>query len=323
MSVAGEDRPGVLATVKKRRWILVLVVVLSILAALPFALSTPSEYESSTQVLIPASDPVSINGNDVSRIPVQLAAWAKAGLAQNVSRSLGDRGAGLRSVTAVQLREQDLWLVTALANSASVAQQGVSAGANALIDRSNALAEGMIEDLSSEGTTKLTELNRTIASLSFRFHALQQQEQALSRKIVQLRKSGAPSQLSAATTQLQALREDRQRIGAELSLEKGERSAYPALIQSAVGNFEQRKAASSLIAPAPLGTRSAPARLATTIGLAVLAGLVVGLLLALWIERRSDRRARPRDASVHPVAPNETQERLNRPALQRSERRDA
>jgi len=306
---ADEGRPGILAIVKRRRFLLALVVVVSVLAALPFALSVPAQYQSSAQVLIPASDPVSMGTNDVSRVSLQLAAYATAGLPQDVSRSVGDRAAsGLRSVTAVQLRDQDLWLVTALADSPATAQQSVTVAVQSLITHSNDLAETMVRSLESNVAPSLAQLNRTISMLSSRILQIQQRERALSRKIVHLRQSGTPGRVPAVRTKLQALRDRRLADAATLDLAKGKRDAYPGMVQTAFTTLQERIAASAVISPPPPGKRSAPVGLVATIGLAVLAGLVVGLLLVLLIERRSYRRARVRDASLSPVAPREMHE---------------
>jgi hypothetical protein len=247
--------------------------------------------------------------NDVSRVSLQLAAYATAGLARDVSLSLGDQAAaGLRSVTAVQLRDQDLWLVTALADSASVAQRAVSVAVQTLITRSNDLAETMVRSLASNVAPSLARLSRSISMLSSRILRFQQVERALSRKIVHLRKSGTTDDVLAARTKLRALRSRRLADAVTLDLKKGKRSAYPRLLQTAFGTFQERIAASAVISPPPLGKRSAPVGLVATIGLAVLAGLLVGVFLVLLIERRSYRRARAIDGSFSPVAPPETHE---------------
>ena len=177
MTVADEGRLGILGTVRKRRLVLALVVVISVLAALPFALSVPPQYESSAQVLIPASDPISMGGNGVSRVSLELAAYASSSLAQDVRGSLGDQAAGLRSITAVSLRDQDTWLVTGLGSSPTVAQRAVSVAAQALISRSNDLAETMVRSLAANVTPALARLDLTMSTLSSRIVSLQQKRE--------------------------------------------------------------------------------------------------------------------------------------------------
>lgn len=296
MTVADTGRPGILATVKKRRLILFLVVVISVIAALPFALSVPPQYQSSAQVLIPASDPISMGGNSVSRVSLELAAYASSDLEQDVRASLGDQAAGLHSMTAVPLRDQDTWLVTALGNSPSVAQQAVSVGAQTLIKRSNELAESMVRDLASTVAPTLAQLNLTISSLASRIREIQQREAELTRRIQQLQRSGGVG-VAALRTKLVALHAQRRAESASLDLQKSKRGAYPGMVQGAYQTLQERIAASAVISPPPPGRRSAPVGLVATVGIAVLAGLLVGIFLIMLIERRSYRRRRRIDGS--------------------------
>ena len=309
MTVADEGRLGILGTVRKRRLVLALVVVISVLAALPFALSVPPQYESSAQVLIPASDPISMGGNGVSRVSLELAAYASSSLAQDVRGSLGDQAAGLRSITAVSLRDQDTWLVTGLGSSPTVAQRAVSVAAQALISRSNDLAETMVRSLAANVTPALARLDLTMSTLSSRIVSLQQRERALSRKIARLRQSGTTDGVLALQTKLGELRTQRRQDAVSLDLARSKSSAYPGMMQTAYESLQQRIAASAVISPPPLGKRSAPVGLVATIGLAVLAGLLVGVFLILLIERRSYRRARRIDgSSVSAIGRTETDE---------------
>ena len=309
MNVSDEGRLGILATVKKRRLILALVVVISVVVALPFALSVPPQYQSSAQVLIPASDPISMSGNAVSRVYLELAAYANAGLSQDVRASLGDQAAGLRSIDAVPLRDQDTWLVTGLAASPAVAQQAVSVAAQTLINRSNDLAGTMVRDLASTVTPFLARLDLTISTLSARILQTQQREAALNQKIRQLKRSGDISGIPALRTKLAELRIQRRTDAVALDLKKSKRGAYPGMVTSAYKTLQERISASAVISPPPLGRRSAPVGLVATIGLAALAGLLVGLFLILLIERRSYRRARRIDgSSFAAVTPAEAHE---------------
>jgi len=306
MTRADEGRLGVWATVKKRRLLLILVVVISVVVSLPFALSAPPQYQSSAQILIPASDPISMGGNAVSRVSLELASYASSGLEQDVKVSLGDQAAGLRDLHAVPLRDQDTWLVTALADSPALAQQAVSVASQTLITHSNELAADMVRSLASSVTPTLSQVDLAISTLTTRIMQIEQQERALSRRIDHLEKSGTTAGVSALRAKLETLHAHHRTDAVTLDLERSKRDAYPGMVQSAYQSLQARMTSTAVISPPPLGRRAAPVGLVATVALAALAGLVVGLLLIMLVERRSRRRAQRIDgAAFSAVTPKE------------------
>lgn len=280
--------------VRRRWWALLAAVVVSAGVALPLALSAPSEYVSQAEVLIPASDPVATKTTQVSAIAIQLGAYANKALGEQVRSTLGPQASAIHSVAAVQQRSEDVYLVTATASIGSVAERAVDEASTSLIDRSNELALEQVQRLEDDVESNVQDLTQELVTLGADRREYARSIALYWERVVSLQV--APFTI-ADRAEIQELRERLKRLRAAHSLTSSQirvlvskRDAIQTLVEDATQRYLERRTASIMISPPSASDDTVRARIISTVGLAVLAGLIVSFLTILVIERWSRRR---------------------------------
>jgi hypothetical protein len=287
---------GITGLIWKHRIILLIATLTSAAVTVPFTLRGESTYESQMTVLIPYGDPLSQSMQQSSGVTVRLLDFADGGeLGTAVREALGSEVEDLISVSADQQRAQDLYTVSAVARSSSVAQDAAAAAAQALIDRSNELAAGQVERLRARVVDELAPLDEQRAAL------IQEQvarETQIDQTTVALRKfqrqlasssgdnAALEQQIEELSARLRALQLEQDRTDGQLALLESEQAYLSGLVEEATQAQLAREAAST-----PLSSPSRPQtndskQVVETVGLALATGLIWASLVLVWLERR-------------------------------------
>ncbi len=277
------------AWAKERRRILMAAALLSALVALPFALTASPEFRSDGRVLIPASDVVSTESRQTSALEIRIDGYARSALAGDTRDSLGSHGSGLRSVTALRLKDEDLYLITVSATSASLAREAAEVAADVLLDASDAFAEDQVASLRGEARPQITELtDRLIAN--------EDERRQLATKLAGLKDNldglrEGPSTQAAVIARLQGKKDKTEAAIETLQSDHAFLTDRREGLQDTVADAErdllERQSVSVLVAGPTEAQRAAPTRTLVTVAIGVLIGLAVAVLVLLVIERRA------------------------------------
>lgn len=318
-SATTDRHTSTIGLVWRHRWILLVSLVFSVAGTLPFALSGKATYQSSGTVLIPSGDPVAVTNTQTSAVDTRLNAFSHGQtLLEAVRSRMGAAANGLISVTTGQQRAGDLYSLTATAKSSQVARDAVSAGALALIDESNSLTAAQVAQLRTQVNDQMLPLEQQRGALVKR---VLNQKAAIHQTQVQLKQveNDIPKSSGAARGALQeqanelstTLRDEQvelDRLNARVAFIESNQGQLTDLVQGAVQIQLTRKAASTLLSAPSAPSTDSSRRVVQTIGLAVLAGLVMATLVVIWLERRrlvpaSDHTTQGREPPGAPSPP--------------------
>jgi hypothetical protein len=294
----------------KWRWVLLAAVIVSAGVGVWFALEAPPDYTSEAEVLIPATDPVTTRTTQISAITMQLQDYAQRGLGDTVRSALGPEAPSLQSVTAVQDRTEDIYVITAHASVPSVAERAAAGAAEALIGRSNDLAEQQVDRLKQEAATDARPLAERLVDLKDRRRRLVTAIAAARREAnPQAAPLGGGGTPQAASKRLERLRAAKSRVESRIRFVTSRSDALVTLGEEATQQSIERRAASTLVTPPSAATSTVRARLVSTVGLALLVGLSVAFMTILAIEELARRRRRG-TGMIPPRPPHEQQREL-------------
>lgn len=250
----GETRPADLRDYAqilwRRKWYVVLAVIVAVGASLAVAKKSAKLYSASAQVLVPSNS----GGSDSNSISTEIAILESGAVQQVVSKTLPDTG----TVTASQVGESALISVTSEAAEAKLAAKQANAWASAYVQYRQAQERNAV--LASNGI-----LEQQIATLQQQINQLDGQLQSLPttgsvQAEVQTRRNSLVDQQSALQAQINQA--EAQTPGATLA---------PAILTAAVPPSK------------PTGT-SLPQAGIEGLG----AGLLVGVALAFLFEYLDD-----------------------------------
>lgn len=310
MTTTSGETSGLGSLAWKWRWVLLVAVIVSSGVGVLFALQAPPEYTSQAEVLIPASDPVTTRTTQVSAITIQLRDYAQRGLGDTVRAALGTEASALQSVTAVQDRTEDIYVITADASDGSVAERAAAGAAEALIGRSNDLAQQQVERLKQEAAVEGRTLTEQLVALDARHRRLVAEIVATRQRLKAQAAAppGGDGTAQASSSRLKRLRAERSRLESRMGLVDSRRDALGTLGEQAHERYLERKAASTLVTPPSAAASTVRTRLVSTVGLALLAGLAVAFMTILAIEELGRRRRRR--AGIMPSRPPREQRGL-------------
>jgi chromosome segregation ATPase len=269
--------------------VLVAAAVISALVALPLALAAPSQFHSEGRVLIPASDVVTTEDRQSSVLAIQIEEQARAGLLGATREALGLQGSRVRSVTAVRLKDDDVYLITVSANSAALARRAVVVASDLLIATSDRLAAEQVASLRSQARRAISDLTDRIVANEDERRKLTTRLAGLNRDLERLREG--PSGHAARIAQLQRKKE---RVVAEIGILDADRSFLSSrrgeledTVVDAERDLVKRESVSQLVAGPSQAGRAAPTRAVVTVAMGTLLGLSVAVIVLLVLERRS------------------------------------
>ncbi|MFN2489106.1 MAG: alkaline phosphatase family protein [Actinomycetota bacterium] len=272
----------------KRRWVVLLGALVSVVVAIPSLSSTPKGYTSEGEVYIPNLDPVAdVSSRDTSSSTVILASYGGGELDADVRDKLGSVGPELVSVSASQDRDLAFFTVSAEARSPEVAREAVSLGSTALIEESDALVEEQIQQLSDRVTAELQPLQEEQAMLEASLREVEVDTDALEERIDTLEADVlSGDRVDALRDRLQDREIRASRLNSQIDVLEAERLGFADLIRSANSTRVVRAATSRVIGGPSTPETTRTEHIIQTVALALLVGLVVAALIIMWLDRR-------------------------------------
>jgi uncharacterized protein involved in exopolysaccharide biosynthesis len=291
MSTQARAGSGVLAWARRHHRVLIGAVVISAVVAIPFALSTPSEYTSQARVLVPAEDTVSTGSGQTSAIALALVDYLDHGFAGDVQDALGDRAAEVETITGVQLRDEDLYLVTVSTNSSEDVRDAVLVATDTLMVRASELAADQTVRLREQARLRTEELNDQIVALEAEQQRVATELAGAKDDLADARSGGTAAEVAEAKREVEDLQAEASNLQADHHLLVTRRDGLASLVAQADQDLVTYESVGTLVSGPTTPVRAAPARTLLTFVLAILAGLAVAVGMILVLERR--RRLAP------------------------------
>lgn len=286
MSTQARAGSGVLAWARRHHRVLIGAVVVSAVVAIPFALSTPSEYESQGRVLVPAEDTVSTGIRQTSAIALALGDYLDHDFAGEVRDALGERAAEVETITGVQLRDEDLYLVTVSAASSKDARDAVLVATDTLMDRASELAADQARRLREQARLRTDELNGEIVALEAEQQQVATELAGAKDDLDDARRGGTAAEIAEAKGEVEALQAETSNLQAEHHLLVTRRQGLASLVAQSDQDLATYESVGTLVSGPTAPVRAAPARTLLTFVLAILAGLAVTVGMIFVLERR-------------------------------------
>ena len=130
----------VLTLLWKHRLVLLLSLIVSAAVATPFALRSQATYTSTAALFLPSADPVAGIVSSTSALSLELEGYAAQELREDVRSDAGTDAGKIVSVSAeVDQNENDIYRLTAQAQTAAMATTTIQLSATRLIDKADAL----------------------------------------------------------------------------------------------------------------------------------------------------------------------------------------
>jgi uncharacterized protein involved in exopolysaccharide biosynthesis len=278
----------VLTLLWKHRLVLLLSLIVSAAVATPFALRSQATYTSTAALFLPSADPVAGIVSTTSALSAELQGYAAQELREDVRTDAGaDAGKIVSLSTEVDQNADDIYTLTARAQTAAMATTTVQFGATRLINK----AADLLED----------ELGRFRENISEEISAVYREKRRWANLIPE-----QEGQVDEIVSQLEGLDEDSPEAGPledDLARERDLLNSYQQ--QRRILEQEQKNL---INLPADVGAQVAvsrgvarlvsgptnPAadtqtRVVQLVGAAVMAGLLAAVLLTLWLERAALR----------------------------------
>ena len=124
----------------KHRLVLLLSLIVSAAVATPFALRSQATYTSTAALFLPSADPVAGVVSSTSALSLELEGYAAQELREDVRTDAGSDAGKIVSVSAeVDQNENDIYRLTAQAQTAAMATTTIQLSATRLIDKADAL----------------------------------------------------------------------------------------------------------------------------------------------------------------------------------------
>lgn len=276
----------VFAWARRHHRILIAAILVSVVVAVPFALAAPSEYEAQARVLASAEDTVSTGSAQTSATAIGLGEYLRDDFAGDVRDALGRQGAEVETVTGLQLRDEDLYLVTVSARSAEIAHAAVVVAADTLMARANDLAADQSQRLRRQAQVDIDALNEEVAALEAEQQRVATGLAAAKADLEDARRGGSAAQVAEAKRRVEKTQTDSSTLQAQHHLLVTRRDGLASLIAQADQDLVTYESVTTLVSGPTTPVRAASARILLTFVLAILAGLAVAVGVVLVLERR-------------------------------------
>ncbi|CAN5583084.1 hypothetical protein BH18ACT16_BH18ACT16_02500 [soil metagenome] len=278
----------ILTLLWKHRLVLLLSLIVSAAVATPFALQSQATYTSTAALFLPSSDPVSGIVSSTSALSLELQGYAAQELREDVRSDAGTDAGKIVSVSAeVDQNENDIYRLTAQAQTAAMATTTIQLSATRLLDRADTLLTDEFERFRENTTEDVLAVFRE------------------KRQVITLIPE-QKAQVEEIVSQLEGLDENSPEAGTlEDDLERERDLLHSYQQQQRILQQEQKNL---INLPAEVGAQvvvsqgvarlvSGPTnpaadtqtRVVQLVGAAVMAGLLAAVLLTLWLERAALR----------------------------------
>ena len=278
----------ILTLLWKHRLVLLLSLIVSAVVATPFALRSQATYTSTAALFLPSADPVASIVSTTSALSAELQGYAAQELREDVRPDAGADAGKIVSLSAeVDQNNDDIYTLTARAQTAAMATTTIQFGATRLLDRADSLLTDEFERFRENTTEDVLAVFRE------------------KRRVINLIPD-QKAQVDEIVSQLEGLDENSPEAGPledDLERERDLLNSYQQ--QKRILEQEQKNL---INLPAEVGAQvvvtqgvarlvSGPTnpaadtqtRVVQLVGAAVMAGLLAAVLLTLWLERAALR----------------------------------
>src|SRR4051794_10062456 len=130
------DLAAALRSLWRRKWILVVTVIVAAGAAMPFALQKTETFSSGSEAIVPSTPPLPNLNPSVAQglLANKLADYVKGGLDQDVRELMGPEADQVDSVKGSQSSDFNVYTLEATAFTEKAAEKAAALAAQAVID---------------------------------------------------------------------------------------------------------------------------------------------------------------------------------------------
>lgn len=315
------DPQALLKELWAKRLTLLVCAIASALVAIPISLTQAPSFTSTSQILIPAKDPVAGNESraGTSVVALRLVQYASLDLPGVVRTKLGNDASKLSSLKAVRERNPIFFRLTSVARTPTLAKKALDVAAVTLIEKANALAEDQLKALSNDALRRIEDLRKAEAPLRAQEIVKQAELDSLNGRVKDLENSllqardtvnrarivgnfaSIPAaqavaaelqkEIDALNPKVEPIRTELDRIKVQLSVVTGQRESLEELLQSSTRGYVG-SLVNSTVSEAPSTPGNARLQRA---GQSAVLGAFAGLLLATINILASEKKVpRPR-----------------------------
>lgn len=250
---------------RRRAWVIAASIVACVIAAAAVSFAQPKVYESAAKVLISGQQDISGTGNALSdpnqlqnQMQTQVQIVESPPVEQLANETLGTDAAEVKAVNASGVTNTRVMEITASSESPQIAQRAADAYANAYLQIGQRTAVDRVASIGLTVSQKQQQLRDEIAAIT--------------------------SQIAAASTQAETTSLTNRRSALSAQIDQLQRQYDNAQAEALV-----REAAAAPFAAAELPTDPASPKPLRNIALALVLGTLLGIGLALLLDRMDDR----------------------------------
>lgn len=296
----------VLTLLWKHRLVLLLSLIVSAAVATPFALRSQATYTSTAALFLPSADPVAGIVSSTSALSAELQGYAAQELREDVRTDAGADAGKIVSLSAeVDQNDDDIYTLTARAQTAAMATTTIQFGATRLLDKADSLLTDEFERFRENTTEDVLAVFREKRRV---FNLIPEQKARVDEIVSQL--EGLDENSPEAGSLEDELERERDLLNSYqqqhriLEQEQKNLINLPAEVGAQV---VVSRGVARLVSGPTNPAADTQTRVVQLVGAAVLAGLLAAVLLTLWLERAvlRDKQRDPgheTDSAPHAVA---------------------
>jgi len=296
----------VLTLLWKHRLVLLLSLIVSAAVATPFALRSQATYTSTAALFLPSADPVAGIVSSTSALSLELEGYAAQELREEVRSDAGTDAGKIVSLSAeVDQNENDIYQLTAQAQTSAMATTTIQLSATRLIDKADSLLMDEFERFRENTTEDVLAVFREKRLV---LNLIPEQKALVDRIVSQL--EGVDENSPEAGPLEDRLERERDLLNSYRQQQRILQQEQKNLINLPAEVGKQvvvAQGVARLVSGPSNPAADTQTRVVQLVGAAVMAGLLAAVLLTLWLERAvlRDKQRDPGhdiDSAPHAVA---------------------